>query len=152
MSNPEEQNILVNQFLEKYKCLKDTFCKNKKTNKESNKIIIENFQKDLDELKESLWNVAKIRKNQAFNEIEKLEKENNIKKEIKICYFKLERLILLETQKLVVIINIWIRYYTLVFNPKYISANNNLVPQFRLDSDLTITEELYFSLYDLFKI
>ena len=142
LSNPEEQGILVNQFLEKYKCLKDTFCKNKKTNKESNKIIIENFQKDLDELKESLWNVAKIRKNQAFNEIEKLEKENNIKKEIKICYFKLERLILLETQKLVVIINIWIRYYTLVFNPKYISANNNLVPQFRLDSDLTISEEL----------
>ena len=111
MSNPEEQGILVNQFLEKYKCLKDTFCKNKKTNKESDKIIIENLPKDLDELKESLWNVAKIRKNQAFNEIEKLEKENNIKKEIKICYFKLERLILIETQKLIVIINIWIRYY-----------------------------------------
>ena len=46
---------------------------------------------------------------------------------LSLCYFKLERLILLETQKLVVIINIWIRYYTLVFNPKYISANNNLV-------------------------
>ena len=140
--NPEEQNILVNQFIEKYKCLRDTFCKNKETNKEANKIIIDNFQKDLEELNETMWNVAKIRKNQAFYEIEKIEKDNNINKELSICYFKLERLIILETQRLIVIINIFIRYFTLSFNPKFIASNNNIIPQFTIDSDLYLAEEL----------
>ena len=140
--NPEEQKILVNQFIEKYKCLRDTFCKNKITNKESNKIIIENFQKDISELNDALWDVAKIRKNQAFYEIEKIEKNNNINRELNICYFKLERLIILESQNLITTINIFIRYFTLTFNPKFIANNNNIMPQFILDTDLSLAEEI----------
>ena len=139
--NPEEQNILVNQFIQKYKCLRDNFCKNKKTNKESNKIIIINFQRDLSELNEAMWDVAKIRKNQAFYEIEKIEKDNSITKELNICYFKLERLIILESEKLITTINIFVRYFTLTFNPKYI-ANNNIMPQFKLDSTFSLAEEI----------
>ena len=139
--SPEEQNILVNQFIEKYRCFKDNFCKNKAINKESNKLIIRNFKKDIDELSESLWNVAKIRKNQASIEIEKMERDRSINKDLGICYFKLERLILLETQKLIVIINLFVRYLSISFNPKFISSNNNIIPQFSLD-DLTLSEEL----------
>ena len=139
--NPEEQNILVNQFIQKYKCLRDNFCKNKKMNRESYKIIINNFQKDLSELNEAMWDVAKIRKNQAFYEIEKIEKDNNITKELITCYFKLERLIILESEKLIITINIFVRYFTLTFNPKYIT-NNNIMPQFTLDSGQSLAEEI----------
>ena len=140
--SPDEQNILVNQFIEKYKCFRDKFDKNKIRNKESNKIIINNFQNDLTELKEAMWSVAKIRKNQAFIEIEDIEKDNLINTELGICYYKLERLIILESQKLIVIINIFVRYFTLTFNPKFIATNNNIIPQFSLDSDMTLSEEL----------
>ena len=140
--NPKKQIILVNQFIDKYKCFKNKFIKDKRPNKESYKIIIDNYQKDLIELNEALWSVAKINKNLAFNEIEKVEYENIIDKDLNDCYDKLEKLIILETEKLIITINIFIRYFTLIFNPKYISTNNNIIPQFKLDSDTTISEEI----------
>ena len=143
LANPEEQIILVNQFLDKYKCLRDNFCKNKSMNNEIYKFIEKNFNKDLDELNDSLWIVAKIRKNQAFDEIKKIKNDNYIAKELKICYFKLERLIILESQKLIVIVNIFIRYFALSFNSKNII--NNIIPQFILQ-DNTLSEELLLNL------
>ena len=135
--NPEKQKILVNQFIDKYKCFKNKFIKDKRPNKESYKIIIDNYQKDLIELNEAMWSVAKIKKNLAFNEIEKVEYENIIDKDLNDTYDKLEKLIILETEKLIVTINIFVRYFTLIFNPKYISTNNNIIPQFKLDSNLS---------------
>ena len=134
---PEKQNILVKQFIDKYKCFRDKFIKDKRTNKESNKIIIDNFQKDLVELNEAMWSVAKIKKNQAFIEIDKIENENIISKDLNLCYNKLESLIILESEKLIVTINIFVRYFTFIFNPKYISNNNNVIPQFKLDTNLS---------------
>ena len=140
--NPEKQNTLVKQFIDKYKYFKNKFIKDKRPNKESYKIIINNFQKDLIELNEAMWSVAKIKKNKAFEEIEKVEYENIILKDLHACYNKLERLIILETEKLIVTINIFVRYFTLIFNPKYISSNNNIIPQFKLDSNMTLSEEI----------
>ena len=131
LSSPKEQKIIINQFIQKYKAFKDNYCKSNKINKSSNITVIKNFQNDLTELNETLWNIAKIRKNQGFEEIDRLEKENHIERELNLCYFKMERLIILETQKLIVIINIFIRYYNLTFSPKLISTNSQ--PQFTLD-------------------
>ena len=64
--NPKEQKIIINQFIEKYKNFKDNYCKSKKINNSSNITVIQNFQKDLIELNETLWDIAKIRKNQAL--------------------------------------------------------------------------------------
>ena len=44
----------------------------------------------------------------------------------------MERLIILETQKLIIIINIFIRYFTLTLNPKILSTNQQMT-QFALD-------------------
>ena len=130
--NPKEQKIIINQFIEKYKNFRDNYCKSKKINNSSNITVIQNFQNDLVELNETLWNIAKIRKNQAFEEIAKLEKENHIDRELNLIYFNMERLIILETQKLIIIINIFIRYFTLNINPKLLSTNSQMI-QFTLD-------------------
>ena len=96
-----------------------------------------------------MWEVAQIRKNQAFEEIQRIEKDNTIHKELIMCYFKLERLIILESQKLITIINIFVRYFTLTFNPKYITNNNNIMPQFALDSNIPLSKELLKDLDEL---
>ena len=132
LANPKEQKIIIDQFIEKYRNFKDNYCKSKKINNSSNITVIQNFQKDLIELNETLWDIAKIRKNQAFEEIAKLEKENHIERELNIIYFQMERLIILETQKLIIIINIFIRYFTLTLNPKILSTNKQIT-QFTLD-------------------
>ena len=134
LSNSKEPKIIVNQFVQKYKTFRDNYCKSKKINSESNKIIIQNYQKDLVELSETLWNISKIRKNLAFEEIEKLEKDNLIETELIFCYYKMERLIILESQRLIVIINIFIKYYYLTFSTKLNSSNTQ--PQFSLDISL----------------
>ena len=133
LCNSNESKIIVNQFVQKYRNFRDNYCQSKKINDSSNKTIIKNYQKDLAELNETLWNIAKIRKNQALEEIEKLERENYIKRDLIFCYFKMERLIILETQKLIAIINIFIRYYNLTFNTKVISTQ---MPQVTLDSSI----------------
>ena len=137
LCNSNESKIIVNQFVQKYRNFRDNYCQSKKINDSSNKTIIKNYQKDLAELNETLWNIAKIRKNQALEEIEKLERENYIKRDLIFCYFKMERFIILETQKLIVIINIFIRYYNLTFNTKVISTQ---MPKVTLDS--SISEEI----------
>ena len=137
LSNSKDQKIIIGQFIQKYKTFKDTYCKSNKINDSSNITIINNFQKDLVELNETLWDIAKIRKNQAFEEIGKLEKDNHINKELNLCYFKMERLIILETQKLIVTINILIRYFTLILNPKFLITNPQIV-QF----DIILSKEI----------
>ena len=132
LSDPKEQKIIINQFIQKYKIFKDKYCKSNEINSSSNITIINNYQKDLVELNETFWDIAKIRKNQAFEEIEKLEKENYVGNELNFCYFKMERLIILETQKLIIIINLFIRYYILTINPKILAAKNQIT-EFSLD-------------------
>ena len=127
LCNSREQKIIIDQFIQKYKTFKDIYCKSNKINNSSYITIINNFQKDLTELNETLWDISKIRKNQAFEEIEKLEKENYLTKELNLCYFKMERLIILETQKLIVVINILIRYLSLIISPKFIATNPQIV-------------------------
>ena len=133
LSESKEQKIIINQFIQKYKTFRDNYCKSNKINKSSNITIINNYQKDLVELNETLWDIAKIRKNQAFEEIAKLEKENYIGVELKFIYFKMERLIILETQKLILIINMFIRYYVLSINPKIFLTKNSKLLEFSLD-------------------
>ena len=142
LSSPKEQKIIINQFIQKYKSFKDNYCKTNKINNSSNITIIKNFQNDLVELNETLWNIAKIRKNQGFEEIERLEKENHIDRELNLCYFKMERLIILETQKLITIINILIRYYNSSINPKLISYNTQQQPFVNLEVSNEILKNL----------
>jgi hypothetical protein len=135
LSSPKEQKIIINQFIQKYKAFKDNYCKSNKINNSSNITVITNFQNDLVELNETLWNIAKIRKNQGFEEIERLEKDNHIDRELNLCYFKMERLIILETQKLITIINILIRYYNSSINPKLLAINTQ--QQFTLNLEVS---------------
>ena len=135
LSNSADTKIIINQFIQKYKTFRDNYCKTNTLNSASNSIIVNNYKKDLSELNETLWNISKIRKNLAFEEIEKLEKDIHIKTDLIFCYFKMERLIILETQKLIVIINIFIRYYNLIFNSKL--ASNKTQPQITLDISLS---------------
>ena len=136
-----EQKIIVNQFIQKYKIFKENYCSTKKIKTSSNITIIENYQKDLVELNETLWDIAKIRKNKAFEEISKVEKENYIKVEMNFIYFKMERLIILETQKLITIINLFIRYYAFIINPKilYSTKNNN---KYEFNFDILLSNEI----------
>ena len=94
------------------------------------------------ELNETLWDIAKIRKNQAFEEIAKLERNIYIKKELNFCYFKMERIIILETQKLIIIINMFIRYYALTVNPKILTSTTNNRQMYEFSLDILLSNEI----------
>ena len=138
LSNSKEQEILIQQFIQKYKVFRERYCKFFKTKNASYITVIKNFQKDLHELGDSLWTMAKIRKNQGFEEIDKIVKENHVQSELIVCYYKMEHLTILETQKLITIINILIRYSTLIVNQKITTTKT----QSQLTLNLEVSDEI----------
>ena len=67
LCNSNESKIIVNQFVQKYRKFRDNYCQTKKINDSSNKTIIKNYQKDLDELNETLWNIVRNSKINSNN-------------------------------------------------------------------------------------
>ena len=125
------KKIIIEQFINKYK----TFCKRYQ------KLLIadtvkNNYNKDLEELNDSLWDIVKIKQVRALEQIKTVQNSNKILNEIDITYYTMERLLILETYKLIIIVNLLLRYF---YNNNYLNTNVT-VHQFNLET--SISEEI----------
>ena len=103
LSRPSDKNIIINQFLNKYKEFS-----NKCRFIQNMSIARARYLSDIDELNETLWKIVEIRKFEALDKIDNLT--NIIDHELKVSYHKIEQMVILETQKFLEIINILLRF------------------------------------------
>ena len=105
LSRSSNKNILINQFFNKYKKFSKQYWYIQEDQTIKNKYL-----SDIDELFETLWKVVEIRKLKDIEKIEYYTKQNFVDNYLNTCYFKSEKMIILETQKFIEIINILIRF------------------------------------------
>ena len=118
LSRPSDKKVIINQFLNKYKEFS-----NQCRYIQNTTIARSRYLNDIDELNETLWKIVEIRKFEAIDKIENYSKI--IDHELQLCYHNIEKMVILETQKFLEIINILLR-----FIPKnkiiQINTNNNI--------------------------
>ena len=103
LSRPSQKNVIINQFLNKYK----EFSKKCKSI-ENSKLVRDNYLKDINELNETLWKTVEIRKNESLEKIE--SSSQLIDQELNLCYNTIEKMAILETQKFIETINILLKF------------------------------------------
>ena len=115
LSRPSDKKIIINQFLNKYKEFSNKFRFIQNTT-----IARGRYLSDIEELNETLWKIVEIRKFEALDKIDSLSQI--IDQELKVCYYNIEQMVILETQKFLEIINILLRF---ISKNKLVQLNAN---------------------------
>ena len=103
---PSNKREIIDRFTTKLSTFRSQFKEIK-----SHKLVIEEFQKDLTELTNGIWNIINVRKQQAIDKRKKIMDEGFFEKQIKLFYENIENMFLQETSKFLLSVNIIKEFY-----------------------------------------
>jgi adenylate kinase family enzyme len=106
LRRPSKKSIDINNFHRKYNSFFDEFPQLIGDN-----TVKEEFQKDVKDLSDNIWEIIEIRKSEVIEERKRIMEVGFIKKEIDKFYLNVEKLFILEVEKLYANINILREYY-----------------------------------------
>lgn len=123
LRRPSKKSGDINSFHKKYNTFFDEF-----PNLITDKVVKEEFRRDVKDLADNIWDIIEIRKSEAIEERKRIMEVGFIKKEIDKFYINVEKLFILEVEKLYANINILREFYfamdlklnsidTMKFNP-----------------------------------
>ena len=98
-------------FLEQYNSIK------------LNHIVKDEFNRDLNEVTDQIWALIEHKKNEAIFELTNITNSDFVLNEMKKFYFSIEKMFILETEKLISTLNLLFH-----FSAVFLSSNNNASP------------------------
>jgi hypothetical protein len=106
LRRPSKKSIDINNFYRKYNSFFDEF-----PHLIGDITVKDEFRKDVKDLSDNIWDIIEIRKSEVIEERKRIMEVGFIKKEIDKFYFNVEKLFILEVEKLCANINILREYY-----------------------------------------
>jgi hypothetical protein len=103
LSRPSRKRDIIKKFTNKLQAFYQEF---KPINQHD--LVVEEFNKDINEISKQVWEVINERKNESIEELKRITSTPFFDEEMEKFYIKIERMFIIETEKFLSIIEILI--------------------------------------------
>ena len=107
ISSPSDKKEVIQKFIVKYKAFLNQY-----NSLKLHDLVKNDFNRDLGEVTDQLWDMIEKRKDEAINELKSITNSDFVEKEMKKFHISLEKMFILETEKIVHMVNNIISFYS----------------------------------------